>query len=103
MIARVDQRGALSRAHAILLDVYWETVAQHRFTQQASAEGLADAPAEIGKTRWEAPSLEPDEERWRTYRATRDAHLPFRDLELPRPAPEGGNRCVRWPTKRRRD
>jgi len=35
-------------------DVYWETDAQHRFTRQESADGLANTPArgaEIGKTR----------------------------------------------------
>jgi PAS domain S-box-containing protein len=37
-------------------DVYWESDAQHRFTRQEFADGLADAPSpgsEIGKTRWE--------------------------------------------------
>src|SRR5262245_30823978 len=40
-------------------DTYWETDAQHRFTRQEFAEGLAEAPApdEIGKTRWEVPYL----------------------------------------------
>jgi hypothetical protein len=41
-------------------DVYWETDAQHRFTRQECSVHLADAPAagsEIGKTRWEMPSL----------------------------------------------
>ena len=64
-------------------DVYWESDAQHRFTRQVFAEGLADAPApgsEIGKTRWEVPYLEPDEEAWRKHRETLDAHLPFRDF-----------------------
>jgi PAS domain S-box-containing protein len=78
-------------------DVYWETDAQHRFTRQEFAEGLADAPApgsEIGKTRWEVPYLEPDEEAWRQHRATLDAHLPFRDFELARPMPDGGKRYV---------
>jgi PAS domain S-box-containing protein len=78
-------------------DVYWETDAQHRFTRQEFAESLADAPApgsEIGKTRWEVPYLEPDEEAWRNHRATLDAHLPFRDFELARPAPDGGKRYV---------
>jgi PAS domain-containing protein len=49
-------------------DVYWESGAEHRFTRQEFAQGLADAPApgsEIGKTRWEVPHLEPDEEAWR--------------------------------------
>jgi PAS domain S-box-containing protein len=78
-------------------DVFWESDAQHRFTRQEFAEGLADAPArgsEIGKTRWEVPYLEPDEEAWRRHRETLDAHLPFRDFELVRPTPEGGKRYV---------
>jgi PAS domain S-box-containing protein len=78
-------------------DLYWETDAQHRFTRQEFREGLADAPAagsEIGKTRWEVPYLEPDEEAWRQHRATLDAHLPFRDFELARPDPDGGKRYV---------
>ncbi|WP_079604874.1 PAS domain S-box protein [Bradyrhizobium erythrophlei] len=78
-------------------DVYWESDAQHRFIRQVFAEGLADAPApgsEIGKTRWEVPYLEPDAEAWRKHRETLDAHLPFRDFELARPASDGGKRYV---------
>ena len=78
-------------------DVYWETDTQHRFTRQEFTEQLPDAPArgsEIGKTRWEVPYLEPDEEAWRKHRATMDAHLPFRDFELARPTPDGGKRYV---------
>ncbi len=78
-------------------DVYWESDAQHRFTRQEFATGLTDAPApgsEIGKTRWEVPYLEPDEEAWRKHRETLDAHLPFRDFELARPTLDGGKRYV---------
>ena len=78
-------------------DVYWETDADHRFTLQEFAEGLSNAPlrgSEIGKTRWEVPYLEPDEEAWRGHRATLDAHLPFRDFELARPTADGGKRHV---------
>jgi PAS domain S-box-containing protein len=78
-------------------DVYWESDAQHRFTRQEFSERLADAPAqgsEIGKTRWEVPYLEPDEEAWRKHRETLEAHLPFRDFELARPTPDGGKRYV---------
>ncbi|NOJ40969.1 PAS domain S-box protein [Bradyrhizobium australiense] len=78
-------------------DVYWETDAQHRFIHQEFAESLAEAPApgsEIGKTRWEVPYLEPDEEGWRKHRETLDAHLPFRDFELARPGPDGSKRYV---------
>ena len=49
-------------------EVYWETDAQHRFVRQEFSERLSDAPppgSEIGKTRWELPYLEPDEEAWR--------------------------------------
>jgi PAS domain S-box-containing protein len=78
-------------------DVYWETDAQHRFTHQEFAESLTDAPelgSEIGKTRWEVPYLEPDEEAWRKHRETLDAHLPFRDFELARLGPDGSKRYV---------
>ena len=77
-------------------EVYWETDAQHRFVRLDS-ERLNDAPppdSEIGKTRWELPYLEPDEEGWRIHRETLDAHLPFRDFELARPVPDGGRRYV---------
>src|SRR5258705_593058 len=78
-------------------DVYWESDAQHRFIRQEFTEGSADAPppgSEIGKTRWDVPYLEPDEEAWRKHRETLDAHLPFRDFELVRRTPEGGKRYV---------
>jgi PAS domain S-box-containing protein len=77
-------------------EVYWETDAQHRFIRLDS-ERLSNAPppnTEIGKTRWELPYLEPDEEGWRVHRETLDAHLPFRDFELARYAPNGGKRYV---------
>jgi PAS domain S-box-containing protein len=78
-------------------DVYWETDAEHRFTRQDFAATLLNAPApgaELGKTRWEVPYLEPDEEVWRQHRAMLAAHLPFRDFELARPTAGGGRRFV---------
>jgi PAS domain S-box-containing protein len=77
-------------------EIYWETDAQHRFIRLDS-ERLNNAPppeTEIGKTRWELPYLEPDEEGWRIHRETLDAHLPFRDFELARATPNGGKRYV---------
>jgi PAS domain S-box-containing protein len=74
-------------------DVYWETDAEHRFVRQQFAEGQPDADllrAEIGKTRWEMPYLEPDADTWRKHREILDAHLPFRDFELARPTADGG-------------
>jgi PAS domain S-box-containing protein len=78
-------------------DVYWETDAQHRFVRQEYGTDITDAPprgSELGKTRWEVPYLEPDEEAWRKHRETLDAHLPFRDFLLARPTPDGGKRYV---------
>ena len=76
-------------------DVYWETDTQHRFVRQDFSERVIDGPlpgSELGKTRWELPYLEIDEETWRKHRETLDAHLPFRDLEYARPTPNGGKR-----------
>jgi PAS domain S-box-containing protein len=78
-------------------DVYWESDAQHRFVRQEFDGSVPEAPAsgaELGKTRWEVPYLEPDEEAWRMHREMLDAHLPFRDFELARPTPDGGKRYV---------
>ncbi|HSW18948.1 MAG TPA: PAS domain S-box protein [Ramlibacter sp.] len=78
-------------------DVYWESDAQHRFTRQEYSAQFRRAPApgsEIGKTRWEVPYLEPDEEAWRQHREALDAHVPFRDFELARATSDGGIRHV---------
>ena len=94
------RRASEERFHSLVqfsFDVYWETDAEHRFTRQEFSERLADAPArgaELGKTRWEIPYVEPDEEAWRKHRTTLDAHLPFRDFELARPTADGGTRYV---------
>jgi PAS domain S-box-containing protein len=76
-------------------DVYWETDAEHRFTRQDFNPSLHDAPppgSQLGKTRWEVPCLEPDEEAWCRHRAMLEAHLPFRDFELSRPTASGSVR-----------
>ena len=98
--AEDELRASEERFRALVqfsFDVYWETDAEHRFIRQEYVRDLADTPApgaEIGKTRWEVPYLEPDEEAWRRHRETLDAHLPFRDFELVRPTPDGGRRYV---------
>ena len=94
------RRASEERFHSLVqfsFDVYWETDAEHRFTRQEFSERLTDAPArgaEIGKTRWEIPYVEPNEEAWRKHRATLDAHLTFRDFELARLTADGGTRYV---------
>ena len=98
--AELALRASEERFRALVqfsFDVYWETDTEHRFTRQEFSERLSDAPArgaEIGKTRWEIPHVEPDEEAWRKHRATLEAHLPFRDFELARPSADGGTRYV---------
>jgi diguanylate cyclase (GGDEF)-like protein/PAS domain S-box-containing protein len=77
-------------------DYFWETDAEHRFTvrgvgSQPSAQ--ATFPQGVrGKRRWELPYLSPGREAWMAHKATLDAHLPFRDFELSRPTPDGGQR-----------
>ncbi len=73
------KRRALPHARAILL----RRLLGNRRAASLHPSGVfrapADAPAagsEIGKTRWEVPYLEPDEEAWREHRATLEAHLP---------------------------
>ena len=96
--AEDELRASEERFRALIqfsFDVYWETDAEHRFIRQEYVRDLADVPApgaEIGKTRWEVPYLEPDEEAWRRHRETLDAHLPFRDFEHVRPTADGGKR-----------
>ena len=75
---------------------YWETDAQHRFIRQELSGWPSDAPpfprAQMGKTRWEHPSVDGDEPAWREHRATVDAHMPFRDFERAVPTADGGKR-----------
>jgi PAS domain S-box-containing protein len=68
-------------------DVYWETDSQHRYTRVEFSSDVAGGPERrelIGKTPWEVPYVEPDEEAWRKHWETMEAHLPFRDFELAR-------------------
>jgi PAS domain S-box-containing protein len=94
--AEDELRASEERFRALVqfsFDVYWETDAEHRFIRQESGEGQPDADllrAEIGKTRWEMPYLEPDADTWRKHREILDVHLPFRDFELARPTADGG-------------
>jgi diguanylate cyclase (GGDEF)-like protein/PAS domain S-box-containing protein len=72
-------------------DFFWETDAQHRFTQLAHGNRFAEQFASVilGKTAWDIPSTAPDEQAWARMRATMDAHEPFRDFEFGRPGAGG--------------
>ncbi len=67
----------------IAVDRFWETDDDHRFTYVSPPK---DAPLFLGhekvmgKARWELQGADPNNEKWRAYRATMDAHQPFRDF-----------------------
>ena len=81
-------------------DFYWESDAEHRLTQRASADKKLSAVsvfrqgAQIGQRRWEIPYLSPDEAGWQAHRAVLDAHRPFRDFELSRLGVDGTERYI---------
>ena len=75
-------------------DFYWETDAEHRVisTQHGSERHTAVNPGQLGKARWELPSISPDAAGWAAHRATMDAHRPFRDFEVARRDDDGVER-----------
>jgi diguanylate cyclase (GGDEF)-like protein/PAS domain S-box-containing protein len=81
-------------------DFYWESDAEHRLTDRASAAKKVSSVsmfrqgAQIGERRWEIPYLSPDEAGWRAHRAVLDAHGPFRDFELSRLGADGTERHI---------
>ncbi|MBI5909076.1 MAG: PAS domain S-box protein [Betaproteobacteria bacterium] len=75
-------------------DFYWESDAEHRLTQFSTSRGEDAAQVlphgqVLGKRRWQAPYLTPDEAGWEAHRAVLDAHLPFRDFEFSRLRADG--------------
>jgi len=81
-------------------DFYWESDAEHRLTQRASADkksstvSVLQQDAQIGERRWDIPYLSPDEAGWKAHRAVLDAHRPFRDFELSRGGADGTERHI---------
>jgi len=76
-------------------DFYWETDVEHRITRTTHAEKHRPASTPVvGKTRWEVPSIHPDEAGWAAHRATLEARQPFRDFEMGRIDPEGETRFL---------
>ena len=76
-------------------DFYWESDAEHRLTQRASADkklstvSVFRQGAQIGERRWDIPYLSPDAAGWVAHRAVLDAHEPFREFELSRLGTDG--------------
>jgi diguanylate cyclase (GGDEF)-like protein/PAS domain S-box-containing protein len=75
-------------------DFFWETDAQHRFTEMVHGPNYVSRFGDgiLGKTAWELPSIDSEQTRWTTLRASFDAHEPFRDFEFARPWPDGSTR-----------
>jgi diguanylate cyclase (GGDEF)-like protein/PAS domain S-box-containing protein len=68
-------------------DFFWETDAQHRFTQMVHGPGYFSSEMTtfaLGKRAWELASVSPDEAGWSAHRACFESHVAFRDFELAR-------------------
>jgi diguanylate cyclase (GGDEF)-like protein/PAS domain S-box-containing protein len=93
-------RSAISALTQMASDYYWQTDADHRFTGRAAADGTSEKVSmfrqgpRMGQTRWDFPSLSPDEAGWRTHRADLDAHRAFRGFELSRTGDDGTERYM---------
>jgi diguanylate cyclase (GGDEF)-like protein/PAS domain S-box-containing protein len=85
-----ESEGRFRSLTALSSDFYWETDAEHRLTRSTHAEKHPPASrAPFGKTRWELPSIQPEQEGWSAHRRTLEAQLPFRDFEIGRIDPDG--------------
>ena len=90
-----ESEGRFRSLTALSSDFYWETDAEHRLTRSTHAEKHPPAArAPFGKTRWDLPSIVPDEEGWALHRDTLAAQLPFRDFEIGRIDPDGEARFL---------
>src|SRR6185436_10341093 len=78
---------------ALSSDFYWETDAEHRVvhtTRDQKYRPTGDPV--IGRTRWDRPSIRPDEAGWAAHRAALEARLPFHDFEIERVDADGERR-----------
>jgi PAS domain S-box-containing protein len=101
-VRRVQRRLARSEARfrsvaEMSSDWIWETDTEHRFTylsegfERTSGQAVASV---LGKRRWDFPASNMSEADWAAYRGHLDAHLPFDDLRLERPRPDGSRIVV---------
>jgi len=73
-------------------DFSWETDAEHRFTQLVHGQRFRPVftdRSDLGRTRWEMPSVAPDAEGWKAYREMVEARREFRDFHFARRDAEG--------------
>jgi PAS domain S-box-containing protein len=79
-------------------DRFWETDENHRFTYMSPVQGGVGhftVDEMVGKTRWEMPGLDFENEIWDQYRADMDAHRPIKGFEFKRMSPDGKTFWVR--------
>lgn len=78
-------------------DWFWETDAQHRFTENTDRERYFAEPTEffLGRPRWELAGDGGDDPKWIAYRAVAEAREPLRDFEYSFTGPDGVFRWVR--------
>ena len=65
-------------------DFYWETDTGHRLTQMVFGgrdpyHQIHSPGSQLGKTRWDLPSLRPDAAGWAAHKAILEAHQPFQE------------------------
>jgi PAS domain S-box-containing protein len=73
-------------------DSFWETDTAHRFTKiinGAAFRGVYQPHEQLGKTRWDLPTLTPDAGGWARLRETMDRHERFQDFEFSRQNQQG--------------
>ncbi|MFY9315756.1 MAG: PAS domain S-box protein [Burkholderiales bacterium] len=79
-------------------DFFWEQDERFRYVERVGATHDRHGPyfleAEIGRTRWELPSLNMTEADWARHRADLEAHREFRDLVIERPGDGGNSRFI---------
>lgn len=73
-------------------DFYWETDREHRFTVLqvgGRSTQVFFAATRLGRTRWEAPAVYPDEQGWEAHRQVLGRREAFRDLRIARRREDG--------------
>ncbi len=65
-------------------DWFWELDSQFRFTMDTGSRSLAglDTDDILGKTRWQLPGIDPEDEIWPRHRADLEAHKSIRNFEF---------------------
>ena len=92
--ARIESEHTLRRSElrfrklvSLSSDSLWETDSEHRFTHIAYGSHFPTSlrfAVEMGKTRWDMPSVSPGLSGWEWLRQTMDAHQPFHGFEFAR-------------------